>query len=169
MPIHLIQGPMYAGKTSSLVQKGRECLAHNRVLFVRHTFDTRPNLTHNGSDKAKSFCHDLVVKQFLKDVDTSQAEVVLVDEGQFFEDLNECAQRWSLAGKDVYVAALAHTATRQIWPSVSALEADTVCTLCAVCVSCSGKAEFTRKKTDDGLIIDVGGVDKYEPVCEECF
>lgn len=160
---------MYAGKTSKLVETGCGLLSTRRVLFVRHSFDTRPLLTHNGSDKAKSFCHELEVQRFLKDVDASRAEVLLVDEGQFFDDLNEFAQKWSRSGKDVYVAALAHTAARQVWPSVSELKADTVCTLTAVCVSCSGEAEFTRKKNDDGVIIDVGGVDKYEPVCEECF
>jgi thymidine kinase len=47
--------------------------------------------------------------------------------------------------------------------------ADEVLKLKAVCVECGQDAGYTYKLTDDGKTIDVGGAEKYVPLCLDCW
>lgn len=39
-----------------------------------------------------------------------------------------------------------------------------------MCLSCSGEAHFTYKHSHlNGEVNDIGGIDKYIPVCRGCF
>lgn len=98
-------------------------------------------------------------------------EVVAIDEGQFFPDLVESCQRWADQGKIVVVAALDATFERKPFGSICQLVAmaESVKKLTAVCLHCSGEAVFTHKHSESKEINDIGGLDKYFPVCRACF
>lgn len=48
--------------------------------------------------------------------------------------------------------------------------AETLKKLSAVCLGCSEEAHFTLKHSHlTGEVEDIGGIDKYKPVCRGCF
>lgn len=99
-------------------------------------------------------------------------EVVAIDEGQFFCDIVEYCQKWADRGKIVVVAALDATYERKPFGSICELVsmAENVKKLTAVCLNCAGEAMFTHKHCHNtGEINDIGGLDKYIPVCRSCF
>ena len=99
-------------------------------------------------------------------------DVVAIDEGQFFSDIVEYSQKWADKGKIVIVAALDATFERKPFGSICELIAlaENVKKLTAVCLNCSGEAPFTHKHFNNtGEINDIGGLDKYIPVCRSCF
>ena len=112
--------------------------------------------------------------QKLAEVDSKvyEFDVIAIDEGQFFTDIVEHCQKWSDQGKIVIVAALDATFERKPFGSICQLVAlaENVKKLTAVCLNCSGEALFTHKHCNKtGEINDIGGLDKYIPVCRSCF
>lgn len=109
----------------------------------------------------------------LADVDSKvdEVDVVAIDEGQFFPDIVEFCQKWADQGKTVVVAALDATFERKPFGSICHLiaMAESVRKLTAVCLQCSGEAVFTHKHAGSGEVNDIGGLDKYFPVCRPCF
>lgn len=102
----------------------------------------------------------------------SEFDVVAVDEGQFFTDIVEYCQKWSDRGKIVIVAALDATFERKPFGSICQLVplAEHIRKLTAVCLNCDGEAQFTHKHCNNtGEVNDIGGLDKYIPVCRACF
>jgi len=75
-------------------------------------------------------------------------------------------------GKIVIVAALDATFERKPFASILELVpfAEHVRKLSAVCLACSEEAHFTYKHSHNtGEVNDIGGIDKYIPVCRGCF
>jgi len=108
-----------------------------------------------------------------------QASVIAFDEGQFFsggfpglcEELVGMGKRVIVAGLDLDFVGKPFGPI----PELLAL-ADKVEKLQAVCVVCGGVANRTQRldekgkpvKEDEGLIV-VGGADRYEARCRECY
>ena len=70
------------------------------------------------------------------------------------------------------VAALDATYERKPFGNILELLpfAETVQKLSAVCLGCQDEAHFTYKHANKGgEINDIGGIDKYIPVCRSCF
>ena len=113
-------------------------------------------------------------------------DVIAIDEGQFFTDVtilliqiaNYCLE-WADMGKVVIVAALDATFERKVnfgftQPFGHICElvpmAESISKLSAVCLDCKEEAHFTYKHSSNkDLINDIGGIDKYIPVCRQCF
>lgn len=76
--------------------------------------------------------------------------VVAIDEGQFFPDLVEFAERLANEGHVVIVAALDGTFQRKPFGSVLELipMAEKVDKLSAVCIDCGREAAFTRRTVE---------------------
>lgn len=75
-------------------------------------------------------------------------------------------------GKIVIVAALDATFERKPFGNICQLVplAENIHKLSAVCLSCSEEAFFTYKHSHQtGEVNDIGGIDKYIPVCRKCF
>jgi thymidine kinase len=72
----------------------------------------------------------------------------------------------------VIVAALDATFERKPFGDICQLiaMAESVKKLSSVCLNCSDEAQFTHKHCGNtGEINDIGGLDKYIPVCRKCF
>ncbi|KAA6383903.1 MAG: thymidine kinase, partial [Streblomastix strix] len=88
--IELIQGPMFAGKTTELIQRVEEeqRAGRNCVVF-KYQFDTRYSesmiSTHDHRMIPAVPCKELAAH----DAEASRAQVIAIDEGQFFPDLLE--------------------------------------------------------------------------------
>jgi thymidine kinase len=125
-------------------------------------------LTH-----AKEQFGQVVIASALESVDVAKYDVIGVDEGQFFADLDVC-ERWAQQGKVVIVAMLDGTYARQPFPNGCLARllphAETVVKLSAVC-GCGADAAFTMltsTETVDASGELVGGAERYKAACREC-
>ena len=172
--IQVVVGPMFSGKTTELLRRlHRYHLAQRRVVAVKSMHDTRytqePIIQTHGQQQ---WTRTVVASQ-LTDVQVD-ADVIGVDEGQFYPDLVEVCERWANAGIIVVVAMLDGTYAREPFPDHSLARlmarAESITKLTAVC-SCGADAAFTMLTTqehgdDTGRL--VGGSERYKAACRAC-
>lgn len=174
----VIKGPMFSGKTGKLFQFWRaSILSQRKTLMINHSSDTR------FTDKGAACTHNLeqVEAVPMNKLDATnplfqEYDVICIDEGQFFEGLADfCLKMCDAHHKTVVVSALSSDFNRKPWPVISELEAiaDTVIPLQAICILCYEPASFSRRISTapikDESPVDVGGVEKYIPVCRHCY
>lgn len=183
MSLELVIGPMFSGKSSYLLSSIRLYKRINKpVYIITSSFDTRYTkdakiVNHNQ----ESCIADIAVKN-LKDISNNplylEANVIIIEEGQFFENLVEFVlETVEVYGKHVIVAGLDGDASRKPFGEILALipYCDNIIKLKAICKKCSiiNNALFTSNKstivkTNDS-IINVGGADKYEALCRKHY
>lgn len=176
--IHLIVGPMFAGKTTALLRRIRkEADAGRRVSLVKSDKDDRyavsAVVSHDGlqmpcvaASTLASFKHHVGEDAY------RQIEVIGIDEAQFFDDLLEfCQSAADLDNKTIIVAGLDGDFLRRRFGSALDLMplADSVTKLHARCEICNQPAPFTFRKTVDTETEVIGGADVYMPVCRHHF
>nr|QQV29641.1 thymidine kinase [Kaumoebavirus] len=165
-----IIGPMYAGKSESLIRMiNRYTIAKKKCLVVAHSSDNRYSSDHALCTHSGIKVPALKVDK-LQGVDASKFDVIAVDEGQFFPDLIEFVDEWAKRGKIILVSALSADYKMEPFPIVSRLLArsEKIMQITAVCSGCQKSASFTKKINGDSAIVDVGGVDKYKATCRKC-
>ncbi len=187
--VELIIGPMFSGKTSLLINKvGRYTFGKNRknTIILKWNKDTRDETksevrTHNGSR-----CQCMRVNNQLMNGKTVMNlnlllhyDVIGIDEGHFFglkDDLILfCETMTNMYNKIVIVAALDSDYKREPFIEVCKLvsKCEAVTKLQAICGECSGDASFSLKQGGKTNLkskrIEVGGDEKYSPVCRGCY
>lgn len=188
--IHVIIGPMYAGKSRELLERlNRGVRAGQECCLVRAWSDDRwaDELTrkmgilgtHGGEVLPVSGGVKLVQAATLEEAAASLPEgcnIVAVDEGQFFPDLSRVCVALALQGVLVYVSALNGSYEQVPWQCVSDLLAncDGIVKLHAQCQHCKYRpAHFTRRLPGLPPVpeggFDVAGADRYEAVCRLCL
>lgn len=176
--IEVVCGSMFSGKSEELMRRLRRAqIARQQVAVFKPQLDNRYHSTdvvsHDGTRLAA------------RPVDTSAeilrhvgiAEVVGIDEGQFFDDgVVEVAMRLADQGRRVVVAALDMDFKNEPFgpmPQLLAV-AEFVDKLQAICQVCGGPATRTqrliggRPANPDEPVIKVGAQESYEPRCREC-
>ncbi len=181
--LELIWGPMFCGKTSSLLHKlSLHHMCGKKTLYVNSALDTRTNAafsTHNPLFKL-DISFDAVKVRSLHDLmekDIKSYDVIGIDESQFFPDLvGFVSCLVNTMNKVVYVGGLTGNASMELFGHMHQLipMANKVTTLSAICESCTKRGEmrdanFTRRLMATQDIIQVGGHDMYLPVCRECY
>ncbi|KAL4368212.1 hypothetical protein GQ457_05G034060 [Hibiscus cannabinus] len=176
--IHVIVGPMFAGKTTTLLRRIQAESNNGRtVAVIKSSKDTRYGLdsivTHDGM---KLPCWALAnLSLFRQKIGTDaydQLEVIGIDEAQFFEDLYDfCCEAADHDGKTVIVAGLDGDYLRRSFGSVLDIIpiANSVMKLTARCEVCGKQAQFTLRKTDERETELIGGADVYMPVCRQHY
>jgi thymidine kinase len=179
MPIHLISGPMFAGKTTALIRALNK-KDRNSVVLLKHCKDVRypvykQVVTHTG------LSYPCVIIQSLNDLDINTykcCSTIAIDEGQFFPEIYETASKWANHGKEVIVAAISNGTFMEPLKPISKLMAiaDYVTVLKIPCVSCEAPANFSFRKTafpehedPSSPSFFVGGFEAYETLCRRCF
>lgn len=172
MSITAITGPMFGGKSTELAQVVRRQAYKRRscVLVI-------PRRDKRYTEDASMVTHDrtaipAVRAEALADVRTTldAADVIAIDEGHFFEDLEAECTRLARLGKMVVVAALDTDYRGEPFAGVARLvaRAEYHTKRHAVCEECQQDAAFTRRTDATNAktpTLDVGGKDKYAPVC----
>lgn len=169
-------GPMFSGKTTQLIQAYKKyTFIGKKVCVINHTEDTRYHNTMLSShDKIMIPCiqtatlSDAGVTECLMDSD-----VILINEGQFFEDLYKIVlQLVDVHKKIVGICALDGDFKRERFGRVLDLipYCDKVTKLRALCSLCrDGKpAIFSHRITDESEQIVIGS-DNYMPLCRGCY
>lgn len=190
--LHLIFAPMFAGKTSKLIEElVKRADIGMKVLYINHSCDVRSttgvdeNVTTHSSQFIKlSHRVDSIKINNLKDVNVSNYRVIGIDETQFFdESMIEIILNWvDNLGKIVFCAGLDGDYARKPFGHMAKLipHCTTMVKLNAKCHKCLmdfnelddivlldnvASAPFTARmvKSDEQTL--VGGSDIYVPLC----
>ena len=171
--IEVICGNMFSGKTEELIRRLRRAkIARLNVKIFKPKIDTRyeeGNIVSHNQLKLES----LAVKSIneLNDL-TSDADVVGIDEAQFFdESIIEIAKDLSSKGKRVIIAGLDTDFKGEPFGPMPKLmcEADFLDKLQAICVQCGNPASYTQRLSKDNKQVVIGETDIYEARCRHCY
>ncbi|CAI7877050.1 unnamed protein product [Closterium sp. NIES-54] len=158
--IHVITGPMFAGKTTALLERMHEEMGRGRsVLVVKSKADTRyardAVVSHDGAAMpclaVRSLLEILAEDGAHRDA-YEQAAVIGVDEAQFIHGLVEFSLRAAdHDGKTLFIAGLDGDFRRKRFGELLDLipHADSVTKLAARCEMCGRPASFTLRKTQE--------------------
>ena len=190
--LEIILGSMYSGKTSRLVEIYKQCKFCNiSVVVINHSIDTRYDdellSTH---DKIKIPCiktetlfdiypYDLNLEKGVQNIPRITdkfkivaCEVILINEGQFFPDLEEFVKILLTNDKKVYVCGLDGDFERKKFGQILNLIplCDKVTKLTSLCSVCKNGAPgiFSKRITLETEQTVVGS-DNYIPVCRKCY
>lgn len=183
MSIHVIVGPMGAGKTSALIKQMRK-VPQNKTIMLKHTQDTR--FSSNNEIVSRDGLRAEAVS--IKELSISGTHLfgslfdklttIGVDEGQFFRNIASCAHQWALKGKHVIIAAIQTGIFLEPISHISELLsiADSITILKNQCIQCGASALFNYRKTplaicpdNDPIMAYYGDMSEYAPVCRRCF
>jgi thymidine kinase len=167
---------MYSGKTDELLRHIRvRRLSGKRVLLVKYAKDTRYSQrkdlvsSHNGMQMDGAVSRtDLTDASFVP----SDVGCVAIDEGQFFEGIEEFVRVLCKASIDVIVAGLWTDFQRNTWPRMVELSrvATRITWLNAICILCkSPDAAFSKRVVPGTEREMIGGDGEYVATCAECF
>ena len=105
--IEIILGPMFSGKSTELMRRcSREEVIGKNVLYINHSFDTRTGdfiQTHSSHRKNALKLSSL---NLITEKDFNEANVIGIDEAQFFPDLYEFVLKCEEKGKTVIMSGL---------------------------------------------------------------
>ena len=190
--LEIILGPMFSGKTSRLVEIYKQCNFCNiSVAVINHCIDNRYDdellSTH---DKIKIPC---IKTEKLFDVWTdcinmeeevadvprmkeknkvASSEVILINEGQFFPDLEDFVKRLLSHNKQVYICGLDGDFERKKFGQILDLVplCDKIHKLTSLCSLCKNgnKGIFSMRLTSEKEQTVVGS-DNYITVCRSCY
>ena len=175
--VHVIAGCMFCGKTDEMLRLLRRfSIAGREVVLVKPRLDTRTDevtvVSRSGAEhRAVTVDHSAEIE-----VAVGQADIVAIEEGQFFDEaLPEVVEALAASGKQVIVTGLDRD-FRGIpfgtMPRLLAL-ADQVTKLTAICMVCGEPATRTQRLIDgepapaDSPLIVIGGLgdETYEARC----
>lgn len=187
--LEVIIGPMFSGKTSKLLELFKQCNYCNiPVSVINHIEDTRYHKTLMSShDKQMIPCiqtatlneiweYDLLDTSFNPKSEDhmklKQANVILINEGQFFHDLDTVVTKMLSEGKHVYVSGLDGDFERKRFGKILDLIplCDKVTKLTSLCALCKNgvKGIFSLRLSDDKNQKVIGS-ENYIPVCRCCY
>ncbi|KAK2995655.1 hypothetical protein RJ640_013612 [Escallonia rubra] len=176
--IHVIVGPMFAGKSTALLRRIKsEGNSGRNVAIIKSSKDTRYAIdsvvTHDGTEFPCWALPDLLSFKHRFGTDAyDKLDVIGIDEAQFFADLYDfCCNAADHDGKIVIVAGLDGDYLRRSFGSVLEIIplADTITKLTARCELCGKRAFFTLRKTGEKQTELIGGADVYMPVCRQHY
>ncbi|MDM8004725.1 MAG: thymidine kinase [Phycisphaerae bacterium] len=169
----VVTGCMFSGKSEFLVAQLQEVARQGRPLAAfKHSSDNRYGHRDIASHSGHRFKAVAVPDASRIAELAGTAEVVAVDEGQFFAgNLVDVCRELAAGGKRVIVAGLDLDSWGLPFGPMPELAqtADRVIRLQAVCVRCGRPADHTQRLTPIAGQKMVGGPDCYEPRCAACF
>lgn len=192
--LEIILGPMYASKTTRLVEIYNQFqFCDIPVVAINHDIDNRYDeelmSTHDQikipcikTNKLKNIWKPdmkglsnktgLVSQSSRNCLITKYSKVILINEGQFFDDLYEVVNDMINHGKQVYVCGLDGDFERKKFGQILDLIplCDKVTKLTSLCSKCKNGTPgiFSMRLTNEKEQTIVGS-QNYIPVCRSCF
>ena len=190
--LEIIVGPMFSGKTSRLVEIYNQCKFCNiSVAVINHSIDNRYDddllSTH---DRVKIPCikTDKLMNLWIEHINLEESvddiprindkfkvgmsSVILINEGQFFPDLEEFVKIMLKNNKQIYICGLDGDFERKKFGQILDLIplCDKIHKLTSLCSLCKNgtKGIFSMRLTNQTEQTVVGS-DNYLPVCRECY
>lgn len=187
--LEIILGPMFSGKTTELIEIHKTFISSGyKVAVINHSADTRyhetmlsthdkemiPCIQTSSIDSIWNYCdlesaYDDLAAQHMK---LRWADVVLINEAQFFDDLVPCVLDMLKENKKVYVYGLDGDFQRRKFGSILELipYSDATRKKTSFCHYCANGTAgiFTMRLTGEMQQTLVGS-DNYAPVCRGCY
>jgi thymidine kinase len=175
--LELIIGPMFSGKTTRLIDIYYKTIDDNKVAFtINYSGDTRYHDSMLSShDKRMIPCTFTSTLTSLWNSNIVEnihnADVILINEGQFFPDLYEVVLALvEQYGKIVYVCGLDGDFKRQPFGQLMQLIplCNNILKLHSKCSMCNKDALFSHRTSNETTQIVIGS-SNYKPLCRGCY
>ena len=172
--IEVIVGCMFSGKSEELIRRLRRAqIARQRVQIFKPIIDTRfadDHLVSHSDMRIQS--QAVATSRTLIDAVAADAEVVGIDEGQFFDlELPMVCNALADRGTRVIVAGLDQDYLGKPFepmPQLLAI-AEYITKTHAICMVCGNPASHTQRLVASGDRVLVGAQGLYEARCRTCF
>jgi len=177
MSLKLVLGCMFSGKSTEIMRIiNRLDTIDERFLLIKHQIDKRYSsnmvCTHNFVQRK---C--LSVKYLMPILETDEyrkANHIIIEEAQFFEDLEEFVREAvDIDKKNVIAAGLDGDSDRNNFGEIHKLLplCDDIVKLKAFCAECKNGKEgiFSKRIVQEEGQMCVGASNKYKSVCRECY
>ena len=187
--LELFIGPMFSSKTTRLLEIYKQCIFCNiPVIIINHSIDTRYHESMVSThDKIMAPCIQTTKLASVwdnKDINSNfnensdrhiklrSADVILINEGQFFKDLYSVVEDMLKCNKRVYICGLDSDFERKKFGQILDLIplCDKVNKLTSLCSQCKDGTPgiFSMRLTSERQQTLVGS-DNYIPVCRKCY
>ena len=175
--LEMVIGPMFSGKTTWLIEKYKAyTYIGKKVLVINYSADIRYSTTMLSSHDhieipcvfSSLICDDSDVWNAVKD-----ADVILINEGQFFSDLVVSVRMMiDTMNKHVFISGLDVDFRREKFGDILDLipicdKVEKLSALCAICRN-GTPAIFSKRLTDESNQVVIGS-DNYKPLCRNCY
>lgn len=171
--IEVICGSMFSGKTEELIRRVRRAqIAKMNTIIFKPKIDDRFSPEHIVSHNQIKMNSQIVGTSDEILTKSQKAEVVAIDEAQFFDDdIVEICKILAKQKKRVIVAGLDTDYRGEPFGPMPHLmcEADYVDKLRAICVVCGNPATYTQRTSKDSQRVVIGETDIYEARCRNCY
>jgi thymidine kinase len=190
--LEIILGPMFASKTTRLVEIYKKCNFCNiSVAVINHSIDNRYDeelLSTHDHIKIPCIKTERLFDVWTDNIDmetnvekvprikdkfkVASSSVILINEGQFFPDLEEFVKILLSHDKKVYVCGLDGDFERKKFGQILDLIpiCDKVTKLTSLCSLCkNGTHGIFSKRISSEKEQTVVGSDNYIPVCRNCY
>ena len=172
--LRIVMGPMFSGKSTEglrMIRMYGILFGVENILRVKYSHDTRYShddiATHDKISAKAVACTKLIE---LGDT-YKKYKAIYIDEGQFFSDIIEFAEKALDEGINIVISGLDADFRRKPfsnnWLSLITESVFTV-KLVAICQQCSAPAPHTYRLTKDTSQELIGGADIYEARCRKC-
>ena len=176
--LELVIGPMFSGKTLFLINKFNELNDKGEnVLVINHNLDNRYSYTnivaHNGKCMPISIMAEKLMD--IKHDDYKNCKNILINEGQFFQDLSEFTKKLLNQNKNIYISGLDGDFKQKKFGQILDLIpiCDKITKLHAKCSLClkkeiDTKAIFSHRLIESQDTVLIGSSESYIPICRKC-
>lgn len=171
--IEVICGGMFSGKTEELIRRAKRAhIAGQKVVVVKPKVDVRysdEDIVSHNQTALPSLAVDTADQMVLL---TGDAQVVCIDEAQFFDQqIIQAANTLADDGKRVIIAGLdMDFEGRPFEPMPQLLAiAEYVTKLHAICAESGTMAHYSQRVVENKDRMLVGEADAYEPRARHCF
>lgn len=187
--LDIILGTMFSGKTTYILSKIAKMAELNySILYINIEFDNRSENIFSTHNPFFDSHVDFVKKESIKNnvqmiksknlstLDITDKDVIIIDESHFFDDLIDFVNKCLDSNKYVIVTGLIADfkgnkfgKTLDLIPICTNIERlHAYCSECAKDKKCT-VAIYSKKIVKCRKSIDIGGSDKYIPVCRYHF
>lgn len=178
--ITFFTGPMFSGKTQELINIYNKYKYSNFKILIFSYTDKR----YSDDDKVLCNFNQNVINQgvikttLLSNYYNSikENDIIIIDEGQFFDDLVKTINFIKEQGKICYISYLNLQYNNKPFNNIDCLAyADVINIKKSICYNCKEEAGNTKLLMKDDIklinnqLISIGGKDKYYPSCLKCL
>jgi thymidine kinase len=168
--IIVITGPMFAGKTSFLIEK---ILAHQqlKIKVYKPKIDTRYGQNFISShDKKQLIAENLALDQ--TPILTEVLDAIFIDEFQFFEEeIQSFIFEQQALGTTIYLSGLNLDFENKSFSGIETMikVANQVFLLEGKCEKCNKPSTNTFRKSKQKEKIVIGSTEMYLSLCKKCY
>ena len=177
--LEIILGPMFSGKTKSLIAIFNNICNSENVIAINHSIDKR-----YSQDMISSHDKDMIPCIMIEDIFDAwfnersenydvlhKNDFILINEGQFFTRLYDTVIDMLYHDKKVFIYSLDGDYKQNKFGEVLDLipYCDYIEKRKATCATCKGHAIFTNRISHEKSQVLVGTNVEYEPLCRNCY